>query len=210
MSRRSWGATPLEQGPRDLCQLLLLVAVLRTGECDRATISRVGPPAFRSKGKCFLERYPTGSEEEARASQLSTMRDEADGTFGTGLWHRPRPEAAPACIISCTSPPLVRARLLNWRAAHGDEIAHAFDTPSPAWTEVDHALADAMVVYRANFAKNGNPKGPGLPVWQAIQTAARDQMMILGPKVGAGQMLDSGLVTLFDFVAIRRSVAPAR
>ena len=54
MRRRSWGATPLEQRRRDLClHLLPLVAVLRTRECDRATICRVGPPAFRSKGKCF-------------------------------------------------------------------------------------------------------------------------------------------------------------
>ena len=111
---------------------------------------------FGPKASAFLEMYPTGSEEEARASQLSAMRDEADGTFGTGLWHRPRPEAAPACIISCTSPPLSFGRP-NWRAAHGDEIAYAFDTPIPAWTEVDHALADAMSSYWVNFAKNGNP-----------------------------------------------------
>jgi para-nitrobenzyl esterase len=32
---------------------------------------------FGAKASAFLELYPTGSEEEARASQLAAMRDEA-------------------------------------------------------------------------------------------------------------------------------------
>jgi hypothetical protein len=46
-------------------------------------------------------------------------------------------------------------------------------------------------------------------MWPAIQ-AALEQVMILGPKIEVGQVLDSRRVTLFDFVAIRRSVASAR
>jgi para-nitrobenzyl esterase len=97
----------------------------------------------------------------------------------------------------------------NRRATHGAEIPYAFNNPGQAWTEVDRALADAMSSYWVNFAKNGDPNGPALPVWPAIQTAAPEQVMILGPKIEVGRMLDSRRVTLFDFVAIRRSVPPA-
>src|SRR5215471_3184319 len=105
-------------------------------------------------------------------------------------------------------PPVSPGRA-NWRATHGAEISYAFNNPGEAWTEVDRALADAMSSYWVNFAKNGNPNAPGLPMWPAIQTAAPEQVMILGPKIEAGQMLDARRVALFDSVAIRRSVAPA-
>src|SRR5262249_8365621 len=95
----------------------------------------------------------------------------------------------------------------SWRATHGAEVSYAFNNPAPTWTEVDRALADTMSSYWVNFAKNGNPNGPGLPTWPAIQPAAPQQVMILGPKFEVGQMLDPGRVPLFDFVAIRHSVA---
>jgi para-nitrobenzyl esterase len=161
---------------------------------------------FGSKASAFLEVYPAGSDEQAKESQLAAVRDEA-------AWHA-RDWAIAQAKAGCRAylyyfvhePPVLPGRP-NWRATHGAEISYAFNYPSPAWTEVDRALADAMSSYWVNFAKNGNPNGPGLPVWPAIQTAAPGRAMILGPKIEVGQTLDSRRVTLFDSVALRRSGA---
>jgi len=164
---------------------------------------------FGSKASAFLEIYPAGSEEQAKESQLAVMRDEA--AWNARDWAMAQAKAGGRAYLYyfVQEPPAVPGRP-NWRATHGAEIPYAFYNPGPAWTEVDRALADTMSSYWANFAKNGNPNGPGLPIWPAIQTAAPEQVMILGPKIEVGKMLDSRRVSLFDFVAIRRSVAPAK
>jgi para-nitrobenzyl esterase len=157
---------------------------------------------FGAKASAFLEIYPIGSEEEARASQLAAMRDEV--AWNARDWAQAQAKArGHAYLYYFVHEPPLSPGQPNWRATHGAEIAYAFNNPGPAWTDVDHALADAMSSYWVNFAKNGNPNGPGLPSWPAIQTAAPEQVMILGPKIEVGRMLDSRRVTLFDFVAIK-------
>jgi para-nitrobenzyl esterase len=166
---------------------------------------------FGSKASAFLEVYPAGSEEQAKESQLAAMRDEA--AWNARDWAMAQAKAGGGrayLYYFVQEPPASPGRPpASWRATHGAEIPYAFNDPVPAWTEVDRTLADAMSSYWVNFAKNGNPNGPGLPMWPAIQ-AALEQVMILGPKIEVGQVLDSRRVTLFDFVAIRRSVASAR
>ncbi len=46
------------------------------------------------------------------------------------------------------------------------------------WTPADYELAKIMSAYWANFARTGNPNGPGLPVWPAYQGADKKIMML--------------------------------
>jgi para-nitrobenzyl esterase len=54
-------------------------------------------------------------------------------------------------------------------APHGGEIAYVFDTlsagPGGAPTPEDQAVARMAHSYWVNFAKTGDPNGPGLPAW---------------------------------------------
>jgi para-nitrobenzyl esterase len=174
------------------------------GQFADSARQRFGPRAHD-----FLELYPAGSEEQAKESQLAAMRDEAAWNARDWAMAQVKAGGGRAYLYYFVREPPVSPGP-NWRATHGAEIPYAFNNPGPAWTEVDRALADAMSSYWVNFAKSGNPNGPGLPMWPAIQTVAPEQVMILGPKIEAGQVLDSRRVTLFDFVAIRRSVAPPK
>ena len=75
-------------------------------------------------------------------------------------------------------------------APHATEIPYVFDTVATKYgkdlTAGDEASARAANAYWANFARSGDPNGPGLPAWPAY-SPARDEIMDFtadGPKAG--------------------------
>ena len=51
------------------------------------------------------------------------------------------------------------------------------------WQESDRRLGDVMSSYWANFAKTGDPNGPGLPRWDAYKPGGEGQVMNLGETI---------------------------
>ena len=78
-------------------------------------------------------------------------------------------------------------------AAHGDEVPMIFGTlpgkirglAADAVTPRDREVARMMGRYWTNFAKSGNPNGPGLPLWPAA-TPYGEATLLIGEKT-AGQ-----------------------
>ncbi len=164
---------------------------------------------FGSKAGAFLSLYPAGSDDQAKASQLAAVRDEAAWNARDWAIAMAKKKGRAYLYYFVHEPPIAPG-LPNLRATHGAEIPYAFNNPSPAWTDVDRALSEVMSSYWVNFAKNGNPNGAGLPLWPAVQPAGLEQVLILGPKIEVGQMLDAPPVILFDFVAKRRDGTAAK
>jgi para-nitrobenzyl esterase len=55
--------------------------------------------------------------------------------------------------------------------------------PTWDWGPADRRLAAQMAAYWTNFAKTGDPNGPGLPAWPRFTQANRQVMLLeAGPR----------------------------
>ncbi|MCP4875299.1 MAG: carboxylesterase family protein [Gammaproteobacteria bacterium] len=94
-------------------------------------------------------------------------------------------------------------RLGAW---HGSEIRFAFNSLDRGRSRVeerDRTLADVVSSYWINFAKNGDPNGPGLPRWQMYSSKA-GHYIEFGEKVTEKQHLKRESLNIFARIEAER------
>ena len=104
---------------------------------------------------------------------------------------------------------------------HASEIAYVFDNlalpheipdaSSPELSAKDPAarkLADQMSSYWVNFARTGDPNGPGLPRWLPVTQMQPGRFMILDKDPGPGEVLTPAKIELFDAVYDQKVAKP--
>ncbi len=98
----------------------------------------------------------------------------------------------------------------GYGSPHGQDVAYVFEHLNPAdprTTKADLEISAAMATYWTNFAKYGDPNGPGAPAWPAFSDAAPVVMYFSQtPHTGAVPSAES-LKALDAYFAWRRTPA---
>jgi len=158
----------------------------------------------------YLELYPHATDEQAQASSAQTSND---GTF----WHmrlyadyQVQRGSKAYLYFFAQNPPGPEGQPA-FAAAHAAEVPYVFNNvgelplfpdrsdPTLAGASApDQMVADQMSSYWVNFARSGDPNGPGLPVWQAHQVGASERAVILDADPGSEQLPTKPRLELYD------------
>jgi len=138
-----------------------------------------------------LAHYPSGSDEEAYASRAALERDVRFG-WDAWTWAKFQSTTGSAAVyyyhFAHLPPAASGSPWARWGAGHWAELPYVFGHPGQApgpWSPEDHALSDTMMGYWTNFAKHGDPNGPGLPVWPRF-TSAQPQVLHFDSAIHVG------------------------
>jgi para-nitrobenzyl esterase len=139
-----------------------------------------------STGKDFKALYPSlTADEEAAAVKLAGQEQ---GRLNTWLWMEYRAKTS-----KTKSWEYYFDRAIPWPehpefgAFHTSEVPYVFNNikmlKDHTMEKTDTLVADRISSYWANFVKNGDPNGPGLPVWEPFNTVSHE-VMELGENMG--------------------------
>jgi para-nitrobenzyl esterase len=154
--------------------------------------SQYGPHA-----DTILSVYPHSTDKEAARSSKELSR-ESTFSWSTWTWARLQTEKGKGKAFQYYydhHEPTAEG------SGHGSDVPYAFQTLSPgpqgAPKPEDLKLSEMISSYWVNFAKTGDPNGPGLPKWPAF-SETNPQSMVFDAAPGARPMPNLDKLKAFD------------
>ncbi len=157
-----------------------------------------------------LKAYPASTDEQARAVSTRPFTDAMAWDMRLFAKDQSKLGRKAWLYLFAHDPPYDPGKP-NLGPVHASEVAYVFDNlekphlfpdgASPALaaaSSADRALAHQMSQYWVNFARTGDPNGPGLPRWPRLDQLRPTQAMVLDDPSGPGPWLTQPEIDLYQ------------
>ena len=145
---------------------------------------------FGDKAEEFLQLYPTDNEHVLRSA--TDFAGDKFIAWGTWAWMEAQSKTGKQPIYRYRfdrAPQSADPKAPQMGAYHSAEIEYVFgqldSKAGITWKAEDRQISETMQKYWSNFARSGDPNGPGLPKWPVYSAPDEWPVMFLDTESGA-------------------------
>ncbi len=151
---------------------------------------------FGTNAEALLKLYPAATDAQAKQSAHDLASDRFTG-YSTWKWIDMQFKTGESPVFryefdQALPLPTDAAPGTEPAAPHASEIEFVFRVLSSKnlpWRPEDRQVSELMAAYWTNFAKTGDPNGPGLPQWPAY--SSRDDYQVMHLRATPGPSADT-------------------